>query len=143
MTRAGLLRTAAVGVTAIAALALLAGCVPNASAQTGSTSLTVTSTAGECAVSAATAPSGSLVFTVSNSGNKVTEFYLLADDGLRIVGEVENIGPGISRDLVVVARPGSYFTVCKPGRVGSGVGKAAFTVTDSGITVVGKGVTVT
>ena len=33
-------------------------------------------------------------FEVTNKGSKVTEFYLLAADGLRIVGEVENIGPG-------------------------------------------------
>ena len=35
-----------------------------------------------------------LTFQVTNSGSKVTEFYLLGDDGLRIVGEVENIGAG-------------------------------------------------
>ena len=57
---------------------------------------------------------------------------MLAADGLRIVGEAKNIGPGISRDLVVLVQPGDYFTVCKPGIVGEGVGKTAFTVTDSG-----------
>ena len=45
---------------------------------------------------------------------QVTEFYLLGEDGLRIVGEVENIGPGLARDLVVRAAPGKYFTACKP-----------------------------
>ena len=67
------------------------------------------------------APSGNLVFNVTNSGNEVTEFYLLGEDGLRIIGEVENIGPGLSRDLVVQAGPGSYFTACKPGMVGDGI----------------------
>jgi len=62
----------------------------------------------------------------------VTEFYLLAEDGLRILGEVENIAPGLSRDLVVAAPPGEYFTACKPGMVGDGI-QAAFTVTDSGV----------
>jgi iron uptake system component EfeO len=121
-------------VAAIAGLAALAlsGCVPNKTSDAGATSLDVESTADGCAVSATTAPSGSLVFSVKNSGDQVTEFYLLAEDGLRIVGEVENIGPGISRDLVVNAYPGDYFTVCKPGMIGSGVGRAAFTVTDSG-----------
>ncbi len=138
MSLTGQFRTTAASVSAIAAMLLLAGCVPNAAAQTGSTSLTVTSTGTECAVSASEAPSGSLVFSVANSGTEVTEFYLLADDGLRIVGEVENIGPGISRDLVVLARPGSYFTVCKPGLVGAGVGKTAFTVADSGAVVSGN-----
>ena len=45
-------------------------------------------------------------FSVKNDGNQVTEFYLLAEDGLRIVGEVENVGPGLSRDLVVIAPAG-------------------------------------
>ena len=31
---------------------------------------------------------------MTNDGSQVTEFYLLGEDGLRIVGEVENIGPG-------------------------------------------------
>ena len=40
-------------------------------------------------------------FDVTNSGSDVTEFYLLGEDGLRIVGEVENIGPSLDRQLVV------------------------------------------
>ena len=77
-------------------------------------------------------PSGTLTFSVTNTGSKVTEFYLLAEDGLRIVGEVENIGPGLTRDLVV-SRAGRarYVTACKPGMTGDGI-RADFTVTDSG-----------
>jgi iron uptake system component EfeO len=71
------------------------------------------------------------VFEVTNDGPEVTEFYLLADDGLRIIGEVENIGPGLTRTLVVQAGPGSYVTACKPGMVGDGI-RGTFTVTDSG-----------
>ena len=37
---------------------------------------------------------------------EVTEFYFYAADGLRIVGEIENVGPGLSRDLVVRAAAG-------------------------------------
>ena len=120
---------------ALAALVALTGCVPNATSAAGSTELTVDSSADACTVSAAEAPSGTISFVVTNSGDQVTEFYLLGDDGLRIVGEAENIGPGISRTLVVQASAGDYFTVCKPGMVGAGVGKAAFTVTDSGTPV--------
>ncbi len=117
---------------------LATACTPNASAESPdgvSDGLTVTSTTDECAVSASTAESGPLTFAITNAGDQVTEFYLLAEDGLRIVSEVENIGPGISRDLVVNAQPGSYYTVCKPGMVGDGVGRAGFTVTDSGTAV--------
>ena len=81
--------------------------------------------------STATAPSGNITFTVTNKGDEVTEFYLLAEDGLRIISEIENIGPGLSRDLVVQLRPGTYVTACKPGMIGDGI-RAAFTVTDSG-----------
>ncbi|MCU1544853.1 MAG: EfeM/EfeO family lipoprotein [Microbacteriaceae bacterium] len=127
--------TAALGTGVIAALAL-AGCVPNnVEPAAGSAALAVDSSSTDCAVSDTTAPSGNVVFTVKNSGDQVTEFYLLADDGLRIVGEVENIGPGIERDLVVRAKPGDYYTICKPGMIGAGVGKTAFTVTDSGADV--------
>jgi iron uptake system component EfeO len=93
--------------------------------------MAVSSTGDACEVSAAEAPSGNLVFEVTNDGDEVTEFYLLGDDGLRIVGEVENIGPGLTRNLIVEAGPGEYFTACKPGMVGDGI-RSAFTVTDSG-----------
>ena len=81
---------------------------------------------------------GTDLTTVTNDGSKVTEFYLLADDGLRIVGEVENIGPGLKRDLVVKAAPGKYFTACKPGMIGDGI-RAPFTVTDSGADLAATG----
>ena len=139
MTRPRTPRLLAAGTFGVMATALaLAGCTDNAPSQSaaGSTSggagpLTVTSTDTACEVSAAQAGSGNLVFSVTNSGSKVTEFYLLGQDGLRIVGEVENIGPGLTRDLVVRAAPGSYYTACKPGMVGDGI-RSGFTVTDSG-----------
>ncbi|WP_448631531.1 iron uptake system protein EfeO [Cellulomonas soli] len=71
---------------------------------------------------------------MANDGTDVTEFYLLAEDGLQVMAEVENIGPGLSRDLVVQLRPGTYWTACKPGMVGDGI-RAQFTVTDSGAQV--------
>jgi len=125
-------------VAAACVILFATACTPNATAEVaagGPGTLTVTSTAAECRVSAASADSGPLTFTVTNAGDQVTEFYLLAEDGLRIVSEVENIGPGISRDLVVNARPGDYFTVCKPGMVGDGVGRTPFAVSDSGTAV--------
>ena len=68
----------------------------------------------------------------------MTEFYVLGEDGLRILAEVENIGPGLTRDLVVQVAPGSYFTACKPGMVGDGI-RSAFTVTDSGADLTPQG----
>jgi iron uptake system component EfeO len=129
-------RAAITTIGAAAILLALTGCVPNA-APSDAAAITVDSSADACTVSAKTASSGTLRFEVTNSGDQVTEFYLLADDGLRIVGEVENVGPGISRDLVVQAQPGDYFTVCKPGMVGEGVGKTAFGVTGDTVELAG------
>lgn len=116
----------------------LAACTDNTAsteeAGGGEGHLQVTSTADACEVSATEAPSGQITFTVKNSGSEVTEFYLLAEDGVRIIGEVENIAPGLSRDLVLTAAPGSYKTACKPGMVGAGI-QNDFTVTDSGAEV--------
>jgi iron uptake system EfeUOB component EfeO/EfeM len=120
--------------SAIAAL-LLAGCVPNAPLDAQATIVSVTSTDGECSVDTDTVTSGPVTFTVTNSGDRVTEFYLLGADQLSIVSEVENIAPGSSRDLTVVAQPGEYFTVCKPGMIGEGIGKAPFTVTGASVAV--------
>lgn len=120
-------------VLALAATVALAGCVQNN--PEGSTRISVESTADNCTLSASSAPSGTIIFDVTNTGDKVTEFYVLAEDGLRIIGEVENIAPGVSRQLTILAQPGNYKTECKPGMVGKGVGTAAFTVTGDPIEV--------
>lgn len=65
--------TAAAGATVL----VLSGCVAKTDAAAGGP-LTVTSTADGCAVSAAAATSGTLAFDVTNAGDEVTEFYLLA-----------------------------------------------------------------
>ncbi|MDQ7993848.1 MAG: iron uptake system protein EfeO, partial [Propionicimonas sp.] len=118
---------------AVAALLAVAGCTDNAevAAPGDARSLAVTASDDACQVSAGTAPSGTLTFSVTNAGSQINEFYLLASDGLRIVAEVENIGPGLTRDLVLSAPAGEYFTACKPGMVGEGI-RGGFTVTDSG-----------
>ncbi|MGQ7310296.1 iron uptake system protein EfeO [Microbacterium arabinogalactanolyticum] len=129
-------RTLGAAAALAAAAIALTGCVAKATADPAA-SFTVKSTADACTVSADTAKSGTLTFDISNSGDQVTEFYLLASDGLRIVGEVENIAPSASRTMTVVAQPGDYFTVCKPGMVGDGVGKSAFTVSGDKVAIDG------
>ena len=73
--------------------------------------------------------SGTSTFSITNSGERVTEFYVLADDGLRVIAERENIAPGSTADLTVQLEPGNYFTACKPGLRGANVGQSEFTVT--------------
>jgi len=138
MTSRSPFRACAAAAAAAAAVMLLSACVANSPTTAAgvsaskTTALAVDSSAAACTVSAATAPSGTVAFTVTNSTDQATEFYLLAEDGLRIVGEVENIAPGAPRKLTVQLAAGKYFTTCKPGMVGDGIGRAAFTVTDSG-----------
>ena len=110
-----------------------------AKASKGTGTINVESSGGACDLTAKKAPSGNVVFKVKNTGNEVTEFYLYGSDGLRIVGEIENIGPGLTRDLVVRAQPGKYVTACKPGMKGQGI-RSAFQVTDSGKDTAIKGV---
>ena len=128
----------ALGATALVAGAalVLAGCVAKTDVA-ASDALDVTSTDTECAVSAGNATSGTLAFNVTNDSSQISEFYLLADDGLRIIGEMENIAPGASRTLTVVAQPGEYFTLCKPGMLGEGVGRTAFSVAGDAIAIDG------
>lgn len=114
---------------AVAVLGVLAltGCTGGSAA--GDThSVTVRATDTACELSASTAPSGTLTFDVTNAGSRVTEFYLLGADGQRVVGEVEDIGPGLSRKLTLDVPAGEYITVCKPGMSGEGL-RSAFTVT--------------
>ncbi|MCB0973054.1 MAG: cupredoxin domain-containing protein [Actinobacteria bacterium] len=112
--------------TAVLAAGAFTACTDNDSAS--GDAIEVTSTNDECIVSVEEAPSGTLTFNVSNEGDKPTEFYLLGSDEQQIVGEVENIGPGLERKMVVTASEGDYFTSCKPGMTGDGI-KAPFTVT--------------
>ena len=123
---------------AVLGMPLLVGCTdntrtdsPGAAASANPRALTVQSTDTECKLSAPDAPSGTVTFAVTNGGSKVTEFYLYSEDGKRIVGEVENIGPGITRELVLKVEPGNYVTACKPGMAGDGI-RAPFSVSDSG-----------
>ena len=123
-------------VAAGAAVLTLAACQSTVSAGEGA--IAVTSTDDACEVAVSEAPSGVVQFAVTNSGSQVTEFYVLAEDGLQVLSEVENIGPGLSRDLVVQVGPGTYQVACKPGMVGDGI-RSAFTVTDSGADVTPTG----
>ncbi len=118
----------------------LSGCTSNTpAAETAAGDvLTVSSTNDACDVSANTIESGTVTFAITNNGTKTTEFYLLGSDGLRIVGERENIAPGASADLTVTVQPGDYFTACKPGMRGANVGEAAFTVTGDPVKVTGE-----
>jgi uncharacterized cupredoxin-like copper-binding protein len=109
----------------------LAACSSPSSKNDG---VAVTATDTSCEVAQTTFAPGPVKFTVTNKGSKVTEVYIYADK-TRIVTEVENIGPGTSRDLSAQLTPGTYEVACKPGQTGDGIRQT--------ITVVGAGPTST
>jgi len=106
-------------------------------AETGSrTTTTVAVAAGEdsCDVERTELEAGAVTFAVTNEGSSTTEVYVYGDDEgefTRVVAEVENIGPGISRDLETDLAAGSYEIACKPGQTGDGI-RTPITVTGDG-----------
>jgi iron uptake system component EfeO len=82
--------------------------------------ITVKASDTACDVAKSQLDAGTHVFTIANKGSKVTEFYVYAE-GDRVMGEVENITPGLSRELRVELPAGTYQTACKPGMVGDGI----------------------
>ena len=110
------------GAASVAALSAIAACGGSKSNGTtpGDGKIAVTATDTECTVAKTDANAGAVHFTVTNKGSKVTEFYVYAS-GDRVMGEVENIAPGVTRELLVDLAAGSYQTACKPGMTGKGL----------------------
>lgn len=132
-------RITVVGALAATTAVLLSGCSGDSSdaakSEGGDSAIEVSSTEDKCTVSVDSVESGNHTFHITNDGKKVTEFYILGSDGLRIVSEKENIAPGASADLTVTLSPGDYFTACKPGLRGANVDQQAFKVTGSAVPV--------
>jgi iron uptake system component EfeO len=115
------------GLTALTLTACTGGDVSPGSSADANDDIAVAATDDTCEVASSELPAGIHQFTVSNTGSKVTEFYVYAD-GDRVMGEVENIAPGVARELRVELPAGDYETACKPGMVGDGI-RSALTVT--------------
>ncbi|MEP6761154.1 MAG: cupredoxin domain-containing protein [Sporichthyaceae bacterium] len=101
---------------------VLAAC-GDAGPATGTT-VAVAASEDTCEVATTNLEAGPVTFTVTNKGSKVTEVYVYGEkDGAfdTIVGEVENIGPGTSRDFSVDLSGGTYEIACKPGQTGDGI----------------------
>jgi iron uptake system component EfeO len=96
--------------------------------------ITVAASDSACELSGTEASTGPSTFVITNNGTKVTEFYVYGE-GERVMGEVENISPGLQRKLIVqLAEPGTYKTACKPGMVGDGI-RTDFKVTGEAVQV--------
>lgn len=115
----------------LALIAVLIGLVPVLGAcSSDRDAIEVVSTNTDCTVGTTSFDAGKLTFKVSNKGDKTTELYVYGPDD-KIMGEVENVGPGTSRTLTVDLRKGDYQLACKPGQTGTGI-RQAITVTGEG-----------
>ena len=110
-------------ILSLVAVSAVAACGNDKSDSTSAGSggpITVKASDTACEVAKNQLDAGTHVFSIANGGSKVTEFYVYAA-GDRVMGEVENITPGLSRELRVELPAGTYQTACKPGMVGTGI----------------------
>ncbi|MFI7029799.1 iron uptake system protein EfeO [Microbispora rosea] len=120
------MRTPTVLAAAALALAGLTACSSTGAGTTteataaGDGKIAVAATDTECTVAKSDLAAGTSTFSITNNGTKVTEFYVYAA-GDRVMGEVENIVPGLTREVVVELPAGVYETACKPGMTGKGI----------------------
>lgn len=122
--------TAVVGALAVAVVAvgLMAACSSGGSDRAAQgAKVTLTLTDQGCAPQPASVATGPVDFTVTNSGSaKVTEGEIQKDS--RILGEKENITPGLSGDFSLRLDPGQYTVYCP----GAAQDTAPFTVSGEG-----------
>ena len=110
----------------------MTGCAANNSGSSSDGPIEVKITDTSCEVASNEVPSGTVTFSITNSGTATNEFEILAEDQLQIISERENLTPGTTVELTVQLEPGSYYTASKTNMVGALVGATALTVTDSG-----------
>jgi iron uptake system component EfeO len=113
-------RPALLGILTLAALTTAACASKDDGGGKAADTIAVSSTDDACDVATTDLAAGTHRFEVTNDGSDVTEFYVYAD-GDKVIAEVENIAPGLSRPLLAELPAGDYEAVCKPGMVGDGI----------------------
>ena len=114
-------RTAAVVAVALCAATALTACGDD-SAKAGA--VAVTATDDRCQVAKTSFAPGEVTFTVTNKGKQPTEVYVYGKQGdafTQVIAEVENVAPGLTRDLTASLANGAYEVACKPGQTGEGI----------------------
>lgn len=114
----------------LAALAVTAATLGACGSGASAGEVEVVSTKTACTSARTEFEAGSTTFRIVNKGDQATELYVLTKGG-KVVGEVENVGPGTSRTLRADLKAGDYELACKPGQTGNGI-RQAITVTGSG-----------
>ncbi|HEY7269270.1 MAG TPA: cupredoxin domain-containing protein [Dehalococcoidia bacterium] len=104
---------------------LVVGCGSKKSSEEDAQQIKVTLTSAGCDPATINAKSGPIKFTITNQGaNAVSELEVL--DGNHVIGEVENVIPGLSRSFTINANPGEYTLAC-PGGTTNARGKLIVT----------------
>lgn len=109
---------------AVSAGALMLSACGASSESADVTTIAVDATDTACTLDTSAIAAGTTRFIVTNNGNDTTEVYVYAErDGVfsTVVSEVENIGPGATRDMQVDLVSGDYEIACKPGQTGDGI----------------------
>jgi iron uptake system component EfeO len=115
----------ALGVALTAAM-LLSACGSGTAPDPGTTQVRMELSDAGCAPQPASVPAGPVTFTVVNNGtSKVTEGEIQAQS--RIIGEKENVTPGLSSTFSLRLDPGSYLAYCP----GAAQDNSPFSVTGS------------
>jgi iron uptake system EfeUOB component EfeO/EfeM len=68
----------------------------------------------DCGPQVLTIPAGPATFSVTNTGTASVLEYEIEQSG-RIIGEVENVIPGIDRSFTLNLKPGAYIRYCPGG----------------------------
>ncbi|HTY71723.1 MAG TPA: cupredoxin domain-containing protein [Actinomycetes bacterium] len=123
-----MIRPLLVGLLAATALA---GCskapsTPTASAAGGPAQVSIVATSVGCAPSPATLPAGPMTFTVRNDGAPAVSEVELQQGG-RMLGEKENLVPGLGGSFSLRLGQGTYTVYCP----GAKAPRSSFVVTPS------------
>ncbi len=117
----------AVGTSALVAVVALSGCGSSGSkAGDGATDSNVKTVSIElvkagCSPSKLTLPAGPTKFEIENvDADAISEFEIL--DGVKVIGEVENIPPGLTKSFSKTLKPGSFVLWCPGGSENDGKG---------------------
>ena len=96
----------------VLALPVLAGCTSSGGGggAAGGEKVAVGVNDQGCTPSTIEVPSGTTVFAVTNNGTEAGEFEVL--EGGQVLDEVENIVPGVTRDMSIDLEPGTYELIC-------------------------------
>ncbi|MFN8024997.1 MAG: iron uptake system protein EfeO [Acidimicrobiia bacterium] len=104
-----ILVSAATVAAAVALLAPAAGAVPQAKTKTVKVEID-----DDGCPATLKAKAGPVTFEVENTGSgEVSEFEVLS--GNRIIGEIENVAPGLTREFSLTLKAGRYTTYCPGG----------------------------